>query len=146
MPAGHHTRGEVRCRPGTSAGEKVTVFVSWAASGTLRVKCVPPTLPEISAVTGAPESLRAWVFTVRSAVASEGTARSVTTCASRSATGPPLRTRTSRTSPMFRSGGGWSQSSQPIVRSWSGSLGRTRRATVLVPDLTSEVMSSSWWV
>ncbi len=132
-----------RCRPGVSAGEKVTVFVSCAASETVVRNSVPSTLPPTSAVTGASVALLARALTVRSAVASDGTASFVTTCASRSATGPPLRTRTSRTTPMFWSGGGWIQSIQPMVRSSSGSLGRTRKATVLVPDLTSEVMSSS---
>ncbi len=127
-----------------SAGEKATVFVWWAASGTCRVNVVAPMRPVISAVTAAPVSLRARIFTVRSAEASDGTASRVTTCASRSATGPPRRTTTSRTMPMFRSAGGWSQSIQPMVRFLFGSLGCTRKATVLVPGLISEVTSSSW--
>lgn len=127
-----------------SVGEKVTVFVSCAARETVLLKeASGPMLPDTVAVTGAFVSLRARALTVRSAEASEGTASSVTTCASRSATGPPRRTRTSRTMPMFWSGGGWSQSNQPMVRFLVGTLGRMRKATVFVPDRTSEVMSSS---
>ncbi len=44
---------------------------------------------------------------------------------------------------MFSSGGGWSQSIQPMVRFLFGSFGRMRKATVFVPERTSEVTSNS---
>lgn len=122
---------------------KVTDFVSCAASVTSWLNETCPTVPETVAVTGAAESLRACALTVRSADESDGSASAVTTCASRSATGPPRLTVTSRTMPMFRSGGGCNQSIQPIVRSLSGLLGWIRKATVFVPDLTKSVTSSS---
>ena len=116
MSAGHHS-----CGLSIPVTGKVTVFFSFAASETVWLMARPATVPDTVAETATEESLRTSAFTVRSAWVSDG--RLVTTWPPRRATGPLRRTSTSRTMPMFWSGGVCAQSIQPMDRSLFGSLG-----------------------
>src|SRR2546421_7001933 len=117
MPTGHHTFGL------SSGTANVSVLVWFAVRSTAWLTGKPATVPATVAWTAEPELLRTSVFTVRSAWFSAGTASLVSTWLLRRDTAPSRRTRTSRTMPMFLSGGVCTQSIQPIVRFLLGSLG-----------------------
>src|SRR5215470_16176802 len=141
MPAGHHTCGLDSVWVGN-----VTVVVACAATLTVCDRLNPATVPETVALTVLDESLRTSALATSVALDRLGVLSVVTTWALRNATPEDRRRVTSRTMPMFLSGGVCTQSIHPIVRFLLGSFGYTLMAMEFVPLWTAEVRSSSWLV
>ena len=129
-------------RPGTSAGVNTTVWDACGARRTSLVKVIAPISPRTRATTGSAVRLVTSALTVRRAVFSEGTSRSVSTYGCLSVTGPLSVRYTWPHSPMFLSAGVGFQSTHMIARS-SGSGPKTSTASALAPATAIPVTSNS---